>query len=284
MTSSISQRAPVGAAALLLASVLASPIAADAQETDTIPLPDTTDAADTVEIGPRTSDVDTTANFTGKVASSMTGKPISGARVSIPDIQYGAITDEEGNFTIRELPPGLYDVRVHYLGFSTNQRPIRLRPGRVTNATFLLERDVLEVADLTVEVKQTNRVDPMADFKQRMERGFGDFITREEIEKRSPQHTSDLLRTVPGVNVGPVRYGRARVTMRRAGRECQPVVFLDGVMTRNYTVDNLEPQAIEGIEVYRRGSETPPQFEVSSSGCGVLVIHTRVGGTNPRAR
>jgi len=284
MTSSISQRAPVGAAALLIAAVLALPGAAGAQETDTIPLPDTTDAADTVEIGPRTSDVDTTANFTGKVASSVTGKPISGARVSIPDIQYGAITDEEGNFTIRELPPGLYDVRVHYLGFSTNQRPIRLRPGRVTNATFLLERDVLEVADLTVEVKRTNRVDPMADFKRRMERGFGDFITREEIEKRSPQHTSDLLRTVPGVNVGPVRYGRARVTMRRAGRECQPVVFLDGVMTRNYTVDNLEPQAIEGIEVYRRGSETPPQFEVSSSGCGVLVIHTRVGGTNPRVR
>lgn len=284
MTSSISQRAPVGAAALLLAAVLALPGAAGAQESDTIPIPDTTDAADTVEIGPRTSDVDTTANFTGKVASSVSGKPISGARVSIPDIQYGAITDEDGNFSIRELPPGLYDVRVHYLGYSTNQRPIRLRPGRVTNATFLLERDVLEVADLTVEVKQTNRVDPMADFRQRMERGFGDFITREEIEERSPQHTSDLLRTVPGVNVGPVRYGRARVTMRRAGRECQPVVFLDGVMTRNYTVDNLEPQAIEGIEVYRRGSETPPQFEVSSSGCGVLVIHTRVGGTNPRAR
>ncbi len=278
MTSSFVQRVPAGGAVLLVAVALCLPGTAAAQETDTIPMPDTTTTPDTVEVGAPAPGVDTTANFTGTVASSQTGKPISGARVSIPEIQYGAITDEEGNFTIEELPAGLYDVRVHYLGYSTNQRPIRLQPGRVTNATFLLERDVLEVADLTVEVKRTNRVDPMADFKRRMERGFGEFITREEIEKRNPQHTSDLLRTVPGVDVGPVRRGRAQITMRRAGRQCQPVVFLDGVMTRNYNIDNLQPGAIEGIEVYRRGSETPPQFTLSSTGCGVLVIHTRTGG------
>lgn len=284
MTSVQRRSARLFTAAVVGAAFLSLAASGRAQETDTIPLPDTTGAPDTVEIGPRAPGVDTTANFTGTVASSRTGKPISGARVSIPEIQYGAITDEEGRFTIEELPPGLYDVRVHYLGYTTNQRPIRLQPGRVTNATFLLERDVLEVADLKVEVKRTNRVDPMEDFKRRMERGFGEFITRQDIEERNPQHTSDLLRTVPGVNVGPVQYGQAEVTMRRSGRECQPVVFLDGVLTRNYAVDNLEPQAIEGIEVYRRATETPPQFDVGSRGCGVLVIHTRVGGTNSRTR
>lgn len=284
MTSSFVQRALAGTAVVLLAAALHLPGTAAAQEPDTIPVPDTSAASDTVEVGEALSGVDTTANFTGKVASATDGKPITGARVSIPELQYGAITDEEGNFTIQELPPGLYDVRVHYLGYSTNQRPIRLRAGRVTNATFLLERDVLEVADLTVEVKQTNRVDPMAGFKKRMEMGFGDFITREDIEKRNPQHTSDLLRMVPGVDVSPVQYGQANVTMRCSGRKSQPVVFLDGVMTRNFSIDNVEPGAIQAIEVYRRSSETPPQFNVGGSGCGVLVIHTRVGGTDPRKR
>lgn len=284
MTSISAVRAPLGAAVLLVASALALPGAAAAQDADTIPLPDTTGAEDTVEVRPAESDIDTTANFTGTVASSETGKPISGARISIPELQFGAISDEEGNFQVRELPPGLYDVRVHYLGYSTNQRPVRLQAGRVTNATFLLERDVLEVADLTVEVKRTNRVDPMGEFKKRMQRGFGDFITRDDIEERNPQHTSDLLRTVPGVDVSPARQGQAQVTMRCAGRKSQPVVFLDGVLTRNFSIDNLEPQSIEGIEVYRRSSETPPQFEVGGPGCGTLVIHTRVGGTDPRAR
>lgn len=284
MTSSFVQRAPAGTAVALLAAALSLPGTAVAQETDTIPMPDTSAAADTVEVGEALSDVDTTANFTGRVASATDGKPITGARVSIPELQFGAITDEEGNFTVQELPPGLYDVRVHYLGYSTNQRPIRLRAGRVTNATFLLERDVLEVADLTVEVKQTNRVDPMAGFEKRMEMGFGDFITREDIEKRNPQHTSDLLRMVPGVDVSPVQFGQADITMRCSGRESSPVVFLDGVMTRNFSIDNVEPGAIQAIEVYRRSSETPPQFNVGGPGCGVLVIHTRVGGTDPRKR
>lgn len=284
MTSRLARHAAAGAAAVTIATALAFPGAASAQEADTIPLPDTAEAADTVEIGPRTSDVDTTANFTGRVASAVTGKPIAGARVSIPELQFGAITDDEGNFQIRELPPGLYDVRVHYLGYSTNQRPIRLQSGRVTNATFLLERDVLEVADLTVEVKQQNRIDPMRDFRERMERGFGDFITRADIEERNPENTSDLFRMVPGVDVSPVRQGQGRVTMRCSGRKSRPVIFLDGVLTRNFPVDNLQPGAIQGIEVYRRASETPPQFSVGGPGCGVVVIHTRVGGTNPRTR
>ena len=284
MTSSFLNRAPAGTAVLLLAAALSLPGTAGAQEGDTITVPDTTEAPDSVEVGPRRADLDTTANFTGTVASSQTGEPITGARVSIPELQFGAITNDEGDFTIKNVPPGLYDVRVHYLGYSTNQRPIRLQSGRVTNATFLLERDVLEVADLTVEVKQTNRVDPLEEMKERMETGFGEFITREEIAKRSPQNTSDLLRTVPGVNVTPTRYGRAKVTMRCTGRESRPVVFLDGVMTRQFAIDNIDPQAVEAIEVYRRASETPPRFQVGGTGCGVLVIHTRVGGTEPGRR
>ncbi|MFB6240670.1 MAG: carboxypeptidase-like regulatory domain-containing protein, partial [Gemmatimonadota bacterium] len=135
MTSTCLRSARLCAATVVGLALLALAVPGRAQEADTIPLPDTTEAADTVEIGPRAPGVDTTANFTGTVASAKTGKPISGARVSIPEIQYGAITDEEGRFTIKKLPPGLYDVRVHYLGYTTNQMPIRLQPGRVTNAT-----------------------------------------------------------------------------------------------------------------------------------------------------
>lgn len=270
------------AAGLLAALALASPVGAAGQETDSIPLPDTTDVADTVEVAP--AETDTTANFTGTVASARTGEPLSGARLSIPDLQFGAITDDEGNFRIRKLPPGLYDVRVHYLGYTTNQRPIRLRPGQVTNVTFLLERDVLEVADLTVEVKQPDRMEPMAGFRERMEQGFGYFITREDIEERNPRYTSDMLRSVPGLDVNQVDQGQGRVTIRCSGRKAYPVVFLDGALVRNFPVDNIQPGRIQGIEVYSGPSETPGQFQVGGAGCGVIVIHTRVASTNPRAR
>lgn len=282
MSSIFDQRPGVAVVGLAVAALLALPGSGRTQEADTLPVPDTAAGSDTVQLETRPAASDSTANFVGKVASAVTGKPISGARVSIPEIQYGAITDEEGNFRIEEVPPGLYDVRVHYLGYSTNQRPVQLRPGRLTDATFLLERDVLTVADIKVEIKETNRIDPMSRFKRRMKRGFGEFITREEIEKRSPDNTSDLLRTVPGVTVGPVQYGRARVTMRGAGQRCRPVIIVDGVKTRDYPVDNLEPNMVQGIEVYTRSSSMPARFNVTGATCGVVVIHTRSGPTTSR--
>lgn len=282
MTSTLDRRRSIApaAAALLLALVLALPGSARAQEADTIPLPDTTETPDTVEVGPRSARTDTTANFTGTVASSRTGEPIQGARVTIPELEYGAITDGQGKFRVESLPPGTYDVRVKYLGYSTNRRPVRLRPGRVTTATFMLERDVLKVADLEVTVKEPEPRDRMAGFKRRMKKGFGEFITREEIEERRPRNTSDLFRNVPGVEVGRLTYGRAPILMSRGARSCEPVLYLDGVLRREFAVDNLDPEAIQGIEIYRRMSEVPPQFQGSSS-CGVLVVHTRVQSTEP---
>lgn len=281
MRAILARRPGLAAAALFcLVPALASPGTLPAQEPDTIPLPDTTGAPDTVRVGARTAGADTTANFTGTVASSRSGKPIQGARVSIPELEYGDITDGQGTFTMQGLPPGVYDVRVHYFGYTTNQRPIRLRPGRVTTATFMLERDVLKVADLKVEVKKPEPRDRMSGFKRRMKQGFGEFITREQIQERGPRNTSDLFRNIPGVEVGRLTYGRAPILMSRGARTCEPTLFLDGVLTRDFKVDNIDPEAIQGIEIYRRISETPPQFQ-GASGCGVIVIHTRVQATEP---
>lgn len=266
--------------ALALLLCLGLPGAVAAQEPDTVPLPDTTEAADSVEVTRRAAAADSTSNLTGTVASSRTGEPIHGARVSIPEIEYGAITDESGNFRIRELPPGTYDVRVHYLGYSTNQRPIRLRPGRVTNVTFVLERDVLKVADLKVTVKAPDTPHPMAEFRRRMQKGFGEYITRNDIERRSPRNTSDLFRGVTGVDVARRQFGTSQILMRRGARRCKPALFLDGVLRRDFPVDNLDPDAIQAIEIYRRNAEIPPKFQ-GASNCGILVVHTRVQATRP---
>lgn len=282
MTSTFLRSARLCAATVVGLALLALAVPGRAQEADTIPLPDTTEAADTVEIGPRAPGVDTTANFTGTVASSRTGKPISGARVSIPEIQYGAITDEEGRFTIKKLPPGLYDVRVHYLGYTTNPRRVELRVRHTTRAEFRLERTVLSVEDLRVDVS-SSRVDPMAGFKRRRDHGPGVFLDRGDIERKNPAHTSDLFRSMAGVSVTPNRMGMAQVSVRRFGRRCRPTIYVDGVLTNAMPVDFVMPDAIIGIEVYRGASEVPPQFNkpTRGEGCGTIVIWTRTPGSTP---
>lgn len=225
---------------------------------------------------------DSLSHFLGTVRSRQTGEPVGGARVMIPAQERETLSDDRGRFRLDSLAPGRHDVRVHYLGYTTNRRRVELRAGHATRAELWLERTVLAVEDLRVEV-EARRVDPMAGFKRRREDGFGVFLDRGDIEERNPASTSDLFRTLPGVSVEPSRLGVSEVTVRRFGGRCRPSIYVDGVPTSgSMRVDYLTPGSIIGIEVYRGASEVPPQFNrPTRQGCGTIVIWTRIPGYTP---
>lgn len=223
---------------------------------------------------------DSLADLIGVVASAETGKGIDGARITIPELDLAFASDGDGRFELRRVPPGTYDVRVQYLGYSTNERAVPVKPGRRTRVVFLLDRDVLEVADIQVEVRRTDRSAPRSAFRQRMREGrFGVFITREDIAKREPHNMTDMLREIPNVKVTPVEWGQATVFFRDGtGSVCEPMVFVDGNPAPGFHLDNLPPDAVEGIELYRRPSEMPVQFRgVGDADCGVLAVWSQTG-------
>lgn len=224
---------------------------------------------------------DTLARFVGTVHSRQTGDPVSGARILVPSQDRRTVTGEEGRFRLDSLLPGRHRVRVHYLGYETNPREVELRARHSTRAELWLERTVLSVEDLQVEVTRP-RADPMAGFKERREDGFGLFLDRGDINERNPAHTSDLFRSMAGVRVTPNRFGEARVTIGRFGGRCAPTVYVDGTLTAGMPVDFVMPQSIVGIEVYRGASEVPPQFnKPTERGCGTILIWTRNPGHTP---
>lgn len=223
---------------------------------------------------------DSLADLVGVVASGTTGEPIADARISVPELDLSFVSSSDGRFELQRVPPGTYHLRVQYLGYSTNEQAVTVAPGRVTRVVFLLERDVLELADLEVEVRRTDRSGPRAAFLERMrERRFGTFITRADIEAREPHNTSDMLRNLPGVKVTPVEWGQATVFLRGStGDVCEPTVFLNGVPAPGFKLDNLPPEAVEGIEIYKRPSDMPAQFKgVGSVGCGAIIIWSQTG-------
>jgi hypothetical protein len=57
-------------------------------------------------------------------------------------------------------------------------------------------------------------------------------------------------------------------------RGCVLPTFVDGLPVRGITPDEIPPQDIAAIEVYRTPNETPGEFR-RFSGCGAIVIWTR---------
>jgi hypothetical protein len=190
----------------------------------------------------------------------------------------GAITDEEGRFVIPDVRPILDTVQIRYFGLDPSKTTVQLETGRTTDAIFLLSQSVVEVAELKVQVRRTLSA-KMRGFEERRRKGFGYFITPEQIERRQPQRSSDVLRGVPGVTVGTSRAaGPAPVYFNRgtSGR-CEPKLYLDGQPMVGMAFDDISATDLMAVELYKGGTQMPPQW--ASGSCGLLVVWTKDGST-----
>jgi hypothetical protein len=135
---------------------------------------------------------------------------------------------------------------------------------------------------MTVE-EMTRRRQLLSDFYDRMARGFGYFVTREQIEKRNPMNLSDMMRMVPGARLMPIRgtsMAALRFSRAQGGRDCPPQYYVDGVKAWNLNIDDIVPMDVEGIEIYEGASSIPPQYNTKEGNtiCGVVLIWTRIPG------
>jgi len=63
-------------------------------------------------------------SLSGKVLDFQTGNPLTGASVWTENLGRGAVTDENGEFTITKLPAGEIQLRISYLGFDAFRQTI----------------------------------------------------------------------------------------------------------------------------------------------------------------
>ena len=73
----------------------------------------------------------------GQVLDAKTGRPVTGAIVSISGSQRTP-TNQTGNFAFANLSPGNYQVTITKTGYSTVQRMVSIRSGETTQTSFAL--------------------------------------------------------------------------------------------------------------------------------------------------
>ncbi|MDN3203869.1 TonB-dependent receptor [Algoriphagus sediminis] len=65
-------------------------------------------------------------DFRGKVIEAGSGNALQGASVWVQEASKGGVTDESGEFLIRNLSPGDYSVRISFVGYGTIRRDISI--------------------------------------------------------------------------------------------------------------------------------------------------------------
>ncbi|MCK4373528.1 MAG: carboxypeptidase-like regulatory domain-containing protein, partial [candidate division Zixibacteria bacterium] len=92
-----------------------------------------------------------TGRISGRVVDGSTQSPVIGASVLIAGTERGSATDDDGKFTIKNIPVGSYVVAIRAVGYEPlSKTDIIVRPGRITHITSELSVSAVELSDIVV--------------------------------------------------------------------------------------------------------------------------------------
>lgn len=206
------------------------------------------------------------------VTDSATHAPVVGARVASSGLRYTAVSDATGRVRLRDLSAGRHRVAITHPQYAARERTVEVQAGQTVRLAVALPATAVALDPLVAEGRSAR----LQEFYDRVDRGTGHSVTREEIERRRPRRFTDIFRGIPNLMVASNR-GRAHIRLGRSsvGRECPPTYYLDGTRFHPGNLDvELRPELIEGVEVYP-GNQVPPRFRASDAACGVILIWTR---------
>ncbi|HET6761313.1 MAG TPA: carboxypeptidase regulatory-like domain-containing protein, partial [Gemmatimonadaceae bacterium] len=73
---------------------------------------------------------------TGQVLDRNTQRPVADARVVVVGTQRIAVTDREGRYVVRGVPPGSYDVRAQRVGYTPGVQRVTVEAGASAMSNF----------------------------------------------------------------------------------------------------------------------------------------------------
>jgi hypothetical protein len=219
------------------------------------------------------------------IVTDSTMRPLQNVSVSILRTAVEVKTGDNGRFRILQLPPGDYVIIVRRVGFSPVSAVIRATPGDTLRTSYELGPSPINLPGVTITEERRGWRE--MEFEVRRKRGLGEFMSKEQIDKKSASSATQLfywfnaIRVVEAGNGAIVdHYAVAKrgatsikTTPCRAAR-----ILLDGIpMPDPMNLDYLPlARELAGIEVYGEVAAAPPEYAIYDKGCGLILIWRRM--------
>ena len=210
-----------------------------------------------------------TGSVKGKVSDG--SNPIPSVNILIPGTEYGTSSESNGNYLIKNIPSGDYELRFSAVGFTTKTFSIKILPGKTTELNVKLQTKVIPVAEVQV-----------TGFKEQSQKDTRTSLI--DLNPRSakilPGAVEDVLRTLqslPGV-LAPNDFS-SQLIIRGSGPD-QNLIIMDDVEIFNpyrlYGVISMfNPDAVKNVNLITGGF--PAQYGDRLS--AVLDVTNKEGTT-----
>ncbi|MDD5571840.1 MAG: carboxypeptidase-like regulatory domain-containing protein [Bacteroidales bacterium] len=196
----------------------------------------------------------------GKITDNETKEPVPFANVVMEAggrQVSGTTTDFDGNFTIKPIPPGKYNVKTSYVGYQPQQlNGVVINSDKITFVEMKLTKTAVNIKEVVV-------TDYKVPLISKDETASGETATSEQISKMAGRDANSVVATVGGV----IESGDVRSI--RGARGDATVTYIDGVKVSGGST--LPVQSIEQVSVITGG--LPAQYGDATG--GVINITTK---------
>jgi len=219
----------------------------------------------------------TTGNATVSGVVTLEGSATNaGTRVELTGTNIVAMTDEKGEFTMRNVPSGTKVLLARHLGFNAETVPVDLTSRQPQRITIKLARYVAVMDPVLVTARRTLALDRVG-FNERRKSANGYFLGPERLQRMHPIFLTDILRQVPGLRLSYSPQGETVSSSRGMGSGCVQY-WLDDMPWMSIEPGDLNDFVTGGevvaVEVYQ-DTGTPARYIRAGSSCTTIVLWTR---------
>lgn len=177
---------------------------------------------------------------------------LPGATIYIDSLRTGVVSDINGFYTLTNIAPGTYKVKVSYVGYSPVEMTITVPEGKTVESDVMLN-DGVKLREVVVGGAFNGQRRALSSQKNAM--GIVNVVSADQVGKFPDSNIGDALKRISGINVqydqGEARFGQVRGTsadLSSVTINGNRIPSAEGD-TRNVQLDLIPADMVQTIEV-----------------------------------
>ncbi|MGC8865253.1 MAG: TonB-dependent receptor domain-containing protein [Bacteroidales bacterium] len=211
------------------------------------------------------------ATIKGNVKDAKTSETIVGANVILQGTTLGTSTDLDGNFEIKNIKPGIYNLIVSFISYKTKTIDrIRVEAGKTLDLNITIEENVASLEGVTiVAAKRTDtEISMLSTIRQGSLVASG--VSSQLIKRSQDRDAADVVKRIAGITLMDDRFVMVRGLSQRynnvwLNRAATPSSETD---VRAFSFDVIPSALLDNILVYKSPA---PELPADFSGAAIMV-------------
>lgn len=193
-----------------------------------------------------------TGTIKGKITTS-DGKPAAYVTVRIDRTEWGAMSNDRGEYVLRRVQPGNWIVEISAVGLATQQKAIGLAAGENIEVNFVINETATELHEVTVNAQRNKAAEKESEYVARMPlknlenpQSYS-IATKELLQEKNITDYQSAVSSIPGIALSTVDYQGSSTAFVR-GFSTNPYIR-NGIYFLNLV--SGDPQNIERLEAIK---------------------------------